>query len=213
MRVDLEIDEFVAVMKSLGISCKVTERIPTSAAAAPGPVQVPQDHTIKKEVIEFTPERKAAATPSPAPKNPAKNKKAGGKIMKCPYCERTMDTRAMQSHAQDAHKDQYDQGAVRRYIKGENAIAIQGIDQDLLHAVPEVRPRTRGDPKGPAPGPAPGPAAEIVSGMHVKQIKPDNGFLAQGIGTVRQRIGKNCEVSYGGKQGYRTISLDCLEVV
>lgn len=216
----IDIKDFAAVMESLGMTLKVTftfDAIPApfEIPAAPAPVQVKgirktevkattipksdcTDHTIKKKVME-----KKAAFPKIS--NYKKNNYQG-KVMKCPYCELLKDTRSIHRHASTAHKDLYDRAAVSRYVKGEDKITIQGgIDQDLLQAVPDVRPRTRGDP-------TPDPADGIVRNTHVKQIKEENGFLTQGIGTVLKRTGKTCEVSYG-KQGYRFISVENLEAV
>lgn len=211
-----DLEEFSVIMNRLGIPCRVTFVVP----AAPGPVQVPhQDHTIKMEVKEVTQEKKTQWVPnvaerSPAPSPGLKNKKRvkPGKLIKCLFCERSMDRRSLHQHIRKGHQDKYDKEAVTQYIRGESEIAIQGIDQDLLQAVPDARPRTRGDPKELAPGPAPGPAAEIISKMHVKTIKQYKGIPTGMIGVVRERFKNFAEVNFG-KSGYCMMPVGSLEAV
>lgn len=200
-----DLAEFSTIMGHLGIPCRVMFDV--SGVPLQVRVVVPPDHTIKNEVMEFPPEKKAAAPPSPAPKK-KKDPVKPPKMIKCLFCERSMDRRSLHQHISKSHRDLYKKDQVSRYIKWENAITIQGIDQDLLEAVPEVRPRTRGDPKDPAPG----PAAEFVSGLHVKTTQLFKGISPGTIGTVRKRLGKNIEVNFG-QPGYREIPEGLLEAL
>lgn len=187
-----DLAEFTKIMGRLGIPCKIrfeVHGVPIEVREVPGPVQVRED------LQPVTPEKKAATVPSMARTMPGIRRK-GGRIMKCPYCERLMDTRSLQSHAKDSHKGIYDSDVVRRYIKGES-----GITPVLIKAL-EI-----------SPGPAPGPAAEIVPGMHVRLVKPmDKGISNGMIGVVRKRVGKDFEVNFG-KSGFRMMPPDSLEAV
>lgn len=117
-----------------------------------------------------------------------------------------MDRRSLHGHIRKSHTDLYKKDEVSRYIKGGAEIAIQGIDQDLLAAVPEVRPRTRGDPKELSPG------DDFREGVHVRTTQMFEGILPGTIGTVRKKLGKNYEVNFG-RPGYRTVPLDNLEAI
>jgi hypothetical protein len=214
-----DLAEFSTVMGRLGIPCRVTfdvSGVPIQVREVHDPVQVPQDHTIKREVRSpdpVTPDKKAAATPSPAPKKGSHKFKTSDKTMKCPYCPAVVNTYGMHKHVRSRHPDQYDKEKIKKFIKGTlvitgqdadpPAVTIQGIDQDLLQAIPEKRPRTRSDPKELAPG------DDFREGVHVKTTQMFEGILSGTIGTVRKRLGKNYEVSFG-RPGYRTISRDFL---
>jgi hypothetical protein len=85
--------------------------------------------------------------------------------------------------------------------KPPSDIKIGGIDKDLMAAMPDARPQTRGDA-----------ANDFKIGVHVKQIKPYLDRKVSGIGAVTALVKGLVEVNFSGTQYYK-IAPDCLEVV
>jgi hypothetical protein len=185
-----DLAEFSTVMGRLGIPCQVrfnVRGVPIEVREVPGPVQVPLDPQ------PVTPEKKAAAAPSPAPKKKKDGRQCTpGMLIKCPHCERSMDRRSLHGHISHGHKDLYKKEEVTRYIRGDPSAAAAAVLSG-------------------SPGPA-APAEEITKTMHVKTTRLYEGISTDMIGVVQKRSGKYAEVNFG-KLGYRDIPVDCLEAV
>jgi hypothetical protein len=164
--------------------------------------------------------------PNPAPSDPPETKldikgsksksgtqkivrinKKSHKTMKCPFCESVLNTRAIHGHCRHKH-EKYDPGYVTRYIKGISAAAA-GPAPAVAADLPEGPGGPSSDPKETLNSISPN---TLVTGMHVRQVRPDRGNKVLGYGVVTARIGGLLEVNYGNGKKYK-IPADCLEIV
>lgn len=108
-----------------------------------------------------------------AKKVKVKKEKKPGTLLQCPYCDRSIDTRTLHYHIRKRHSERYDKSSVSRYILGGGGLT------DYKKTLETVSPTM------------------IVTGMKVRQIKPDHGTQFQGVGTVTARVGGLFEVDLG----------------
>jgi hypothetical protein len=128
-------------------------------------------------------------------------RKMPGKIMKCPYCEKLMDTRILHQHGKRHHRGKYNVSDVSAYIKGKNIItkpdkAEFGVPDNQAATVPHFTT----------------PPEQFKIDDHVRQIKKYQDRQVTGIGVVKGFKNGLVEVNFNGSQYYK-IDPKCLEVV
>lgn len=141
-----------------------------------------------------------------------------GKQVTCSYCGYECNSHALHLHVLHKHPEKYEEHKANpdRLGKGihkeipaagriESDIKIEGMDDDLIKAMPETRPPSGLQEKRLA-------AVDLKRGDHVRQIKKFNDRQVSGIGIVSGIKNGLIEVNFNGTQYYK-IARDCLEVV
>jgi len=192
-----DIQEFKDQMLKLGIPCEVQFLVNSKPVQVPTAVPLPGGPAAAaRKADPITPENPAAAKK----KKPNVNRDVPGKILKCLYCDRSMDTRTLHRHSITAHKDLYDKAALTDYIRGTPVSAlVSGPAADS----PSPGSDAKQHPSSISPN-------EIDKGMRVRQVKPDKGRTFSGTGMVTSRVGGLYRVDLGNGD-CRTIDAACLE--